>query len=812
MQRALLLGLFFTSGFTALVYEVLWMKDLGLLFGNTAHAAAAALAAFFLGLAAGSYVWGQRVAHLQRPIRVYAVLEAGVALSALLYFLLLDLYYALYAPLFQLLGDHDALWVAVKLVLALGILFLPAFFMGGTLPVMSQYLVQHRERLGRTTSMLYAINTCGAALGALMAGFYLPPLLGFSKSYLAAVGLTGLVAIAALGCDRITIAKNPIGQQPDPPDTRPDLSPCLSPCAIRGLAFCSGFVTLSLEVLWTRMFAQVLQNSVYTYALILVTFLLSLALGAGLAHGLMRLRVQPLNLLGGLLVAAALLVGLSPFGFNWLTQGLSYLGSQENWGAYIGRVFMSSAIIMGIPGVALGSILPFLLHLSQPYMTSAGRTVGDVVAVNTVGAIIGSLWAGFIGLEWFGLWSSIRLVAMLYLILTLLLLPSVGASTWLSRTAPVCGLLLFISFLDVSRLPRVRVQPLQRKESLYQVWEGSSATVAVVKRYNSLKLKVNNYYTVGGSGAIKFEEQEAHIPLMIHPRPRSVFFLGLGSGITAGAALTHDVERVVACELIPEVVEAARLYFKPYLHGLFEDKRATVLVEDGRTYLRGVDDRFDVIIGDLFLPWRAGVGSLYTREHFRAAWARLQPGGILAQWLPLYQMSQDEFGMIARTMLEVFPQVTLWRGDFLANRPIVALVGNRETGPFVPHVLPQADSVPFMAHYVGNLTAARHLFEVYVLNTDDRPVIEYRAPITHRRQQANAASWFVGNDLMTFMQTLLETVPPEQDAYLQKIPQREWDMVRAGFSLHRAGVLKKMGDMIAAQEELVRYQRAVAAY
>ncbi len=342
------------------------MKELGLLFGNTAHAAAATLAAFFLGLAAGNYTWGQRSERLHRPLRVYALLEAGVALSALLYFVILDVYHFLYASLFTLVGANPYLFLLAKLLLALILLFPPAFFMGGTLPLMSQYLIQHRGTFGRTASALYAINTGGAALGALIAGFYLPPLIGFSRAYLTTVVLTGIVAIVAWGCGRQPVKETSPDPLPSCVAVEPEilLPRPLPPGALQGLAFFSGFVTLSLEVLWTRMFSQVLQNSVYTYTLILVTFLLSLALGAVLARGLMRLRLASHGVLSVLLVVAALLIALSPFGFTWLTEGLRYIGRQENWEAYIARVFWSAGLVMGIPGIVLGSILPFLLYLN----------------------------------------------------------------------------------------------------------------------------------------------------------------------------------------------------------------------------------------------------------------------------------------------------------------------------------------------------------------------------------------------------------------------------------------------------------------
>ncbi len=810
MHRSVIfLLLFGLSGFTGLVYEVLWLKELSLLFGSTSDAAATTFTAFFLGLAAGGYVWGRSAAKMQRPLRVYAVLELCVALSALLYFLLLDAYHAIYFPLTQVFGNASTPWfaTAVKFILALFVLFPPAFFMGGTLPVMAQYLVQHAEVFGRTVSLLYWVNTFGAALGAFVAGFYLPLWFGLTWAYIAAVGLTLLVALVAWGYSR---EKAGLTGAIAPPPRISDAPMLIPRHIIRGLAFLSGMVTLSLEVLWTRMFVQVLQNSVYTYTVILVTFLISLAAGSALAHGLMRTKREPRKILWGLLVGAALLVSLSPFGFVWLTDGLSYVGRGENWGAYILEVFGVAGVVMGIPGVALGSVLPFLLKLSETSAMRPGQTAGDLVALNTLGAVAGSLVAGFVLLPAFGLWSSMSLMAALYWVV-LLVWPVAGSNE--SRLIPACGMLLLLSVFNTAQLPRVRLQPVKQQESLYEVWEGRSATVAVIKHKKAVKLKVNNYYTVGGTGAVKFEERQAHIPMLIHPQPRSAFFLGMGTGITAGAALMHEaMERVVVCELIPEVVVAAHKYFRPYVHGLFEDPRANVVVEDGRHYLMRTDERFDLIIGDLFLPWRAGVGNLYTREHMETTRTRLRNGGLFAQWLPLYQMTQDEFGVVARTMLEVFPLVTWWRGDFLAKRPIVALVGHPEATPFAPHELFQSTSIPFMAHFIGNLTAARALFQDYDVNTENWPLIEYQAPISHRRRGAKVATWFTGESLIAFMDEVAKISPPSEDPYLQSLPHSQHAMVRAGLMLHRAGVLKRVGKTVEAEDWLAQYQRLVARY
>jgi spermidine synthase len=297
----------------------------------------------------------------------------------------------------------------------------------------------------------------------------------------------------------------------------------------------------------------------------------------------------------------------------------------------------------------------------------------------------------------------------------------------------------------------------------------------------------------------------------------------MGTGITAGASLRHPVERVVVTELIPEVIEASRKYFEPYLNGLFEDPRARVVSEDGRNYLLGTKEKFDLIIADLFLPWKAGAGSLYTEEHFEAGLTRLKDGGLFAQWLPLYQISRYEFGIIARTMLGVFPQVTLWRGDFYGSRYTALLVGHKDgksldpkalmgrfnerrnpkpggvASPlspqaarelFAPHAFPVATPFLPLFYYCGNLTAARSFFADFPLNSDDRPLVEYRAPLLNRKQPEKETPFFVGLELVDFLDGLLHGTPLGQDPFLEGFTGAQQSLVHAGFRLHKARIFK----------------------
>lgn len=828
LRRGLVLGLFFASGFAGLVYQVLWMKDLGLLFGNTAQAAATTLAAFFLGLVVGARSWGRRAERSRRPLRTYAYLEAGVAISAALYFLLLDLYHAVYPVLFQLFGEQRLPFLAVKFVLAMGLLFPASFCMGGTLPMMSQYLIRRRTAFGRTASMLYAVNTVGAACGAYVAGFHLPRALGFDRSYAAAMVLTGIVAGLAWILGREAV---PTGDWYEDDTGAGERHVPWSRRTVWTLAAFSGFATLGLEVLWTRMFAQALQNSVYTFSVILVTFLLALALGATVANRLIRSALDPAVVLPVLLLASGLLVASTPFVFVWMTDGLQYFGGQRDFVAYVVATFLFAFCVILLPAILLGVLFPYLFRLAQPLAHGAGRSLGDLSAVNMLGAVVGSLSAGFVLLELFGLWASIRLVTVAYLGASLLLASRFETSRGLERTAPLGALLLVVTILDPSRLPIVHVDPVDQGESVLRVWEGSSGIVSVIRQPASLTIKLDNDYSLGGTGAAKYEEGQTHLPLWLHPDPRSVFFLGMGTGITAGAALLHPVERVVVSELSADVVAAARTFFRPYLHGLFEDPRVAIVAEDGRNVLFGTSESFDVIVADLFMTWKAGVGNLYSLEHYRAAREHLRSRGIYAQWLPLYQLSRREMCVIARTMVEVFPRVTLWRGAIAPGWETAVLIGHRDADALdrratVRRLRQSGDafagststdanqsfSLPdLLIQYAGDLTAATEVLAPCPLNTDDRPVIEYEAPVTHRRARAGAGGWFVGAELARFLGEIFAAVPPEEDPYLAELATAERQAVRGGLSLYASQVLDRAGDQKAARRALRDFETRYAA-
>ena len=833
--------LVFLSGAASLVYEVLWLKELGLLFGSTAYAASTTLAVFFLGLAVGGAVFGRWSPRLRSPLRAYAWIELGIAASAMAYFLLLEIYFQLYGPLYDALADRPAAFNAARIALATLALLPPAALMGGTLPVLGQHLVRRPDELGRTGSFLYAVNTLGAATGAFLAGFVLPLALGFDRAYLLAMAVN--VAVAGLA-SRLAAAGEPGGTPaPDMPaghrrhphrrvkasQGQPAASPgtgTACPAWLLATVAClSGAFALGLEVLWTRMFAQVLQNSVYTFSIILVVFLAALATGSAIANRLCLLRTSPGQVLWLLLTLAGLGVAATPFAFHDLTAGLASLPTGDGWVLYVVSIFVNTMLLLFVPAALLGSAFPYLLRAAQGSHAEPGAIIGRLGALNTGGAVAGSLTAGFVLLGTVGLWNSVRLFAAGYLVLAL---PACwhGWRTHRARLLPAAAtigaLVLLGTLLDASRLTLVNVDA-DRGERLLATWEGPDGVVAVIERPGSRRIKVNNFYTLGGTASAEQERNQALLPLMTHPRPRAVFFLGLGTGITAGTALRHPVERLLACELTPEVIAAATTWFNAPSGGLFTDPRATVRACDARNHLLGTTERFDVIIADLFVPWRAGSGSLYSREHFEAARERLAAGGLFVQWLPLYQLSRREVDMVARTMLTVFEQVTLWRGHFRAERPVLALVGAAGPTTLDPAVIERngrylsggrplpastalAVTLPF---YAGNLSGADGLIPPGPINTDDRPLVKYLAPVTQREERAGTTGWFNSTELADFLRRLMELVPPARDPHLALLSAAQQDFVVAGLHYYNAAVARGLGRDTDADAHFREFARRI---
>jgi len=815
----LLTALVFLSGLAGLIYQLLWVNQLGLLFGNTAQAAAATLAAFFLGLGAGSWFWGRRSSKMHRPLRLVALLELGIAASALAYFAVLAGFDALYPAVYGALRGGPWL-MAVNFLLSLALIFPASFFMGGTVPAMAQVVIRELNRFGQLSALLYGLNTLGAAVGVLLAAFILIPQLGQQLSYGFAVSLSLLVAgmAAWLSREEETLAGSSAVACDDIAEDR---RACWRDrFALAALCFVSGFVLLALEVVWTRFFAQVHENSVYAYAVILAVVLICLAVGAAISSLIARKSPHPLKTLGILVLAGGGLLMLGPEILMLATNDLEPVYSLEPWGDHLKRLYRMTFLGIGAIVILMGTVFPLLMKIAERERQVPAKILGRLLAINTLGAVAGSLVAGFVLLPALGMWGSMQWLTAIYLCVALILPSGRKLQAWAARAGALILLALVFTVFDPTQLPVVGQNPGKAAAKPLQIWEEADATVIAAELENGHRsILVNGSYALGSTQAYRSQANQARIPLYLFPETRSICFIGLGTGMSAGAAFDKDfsaVERVVSCELSPAVVEAARLWIPEQMTGgLFSDPRSEIRIEDGRHYLASSDERFDMINADLFLPYRRGTGSLYSLDYYKIVAESLAEDGVFVQWLPLYQLTNREFGTIARTMLEVFDEVTMWRNRFDPGGETVALIARKKTAPLsrfpaldgaamreavrefnwweaTPSMVRvEAESMAFF--YAGNLSEARELFDYYPVNTDNRPVIEYETPKGFREVAArDKVVWCVGPKLVKLVERIFKKSPPETDPVWSGHPPSDFHLIDAGDAFHRAMVGRAM--------------------
>jgi spermidine synthase len=725
--RAILL-LFTLGGVSALVYEIVWMRSFRLVLGSSTRSAAVVLASYFAGMALGNLI-GARLARGPRPLRSYGLLELAVGLGALGVLPGLALYRRVYPDLYAWLGGAALPLELAKLVLAFAVLAPPTLAMGATLPVIARVLVTRADHVARRTGLLYALNTLGASVGALAATFVLPPLLGLRTSVYLAVALNLLIGFVALllreQARELHTAQASARERPSR--------------AIALAAAISGFGTLALEVVFVRILSQRSEGSVYTFGLMLVIFLVCLALGALIAARALDRR-DPWRFLASTQLAATGAILLSPVLFQ-LIPLLTLFSPEDSLSVRLVRFSLGSLIVLG-PAVSLiGVVLPATWKLAVRSASGVGTRVGRLTGLNTLAGVAGSLCAGFVLLPGLGLARSLLVVAVLYALLSVLAFARGYAGV--RRHLGVGAVVVLVTGWVALGAWRLDLQPLRPGERLLLHRDGEAATVSVTEESGHRVLKLNHTYVLGSSAAADREVRQGRLPLLLHPAPSRIALIGVATGMTTSAALDFPFQRAVALELVPGVVDALPL-FSRWSRRFFADPRVQILVTDGRDHLRGTRERFDVIVSDLFVPWQAGTGDLYSAEHFEAVRERLDRGGLFAQWLPAYQLTLEELRSITATFLSVFPHTALWRNDFHPDQPLLALIGHRDELSLDPRALTsaceelarvRAPAAPFLSSpegvgllYVAGPERLSEWSRGAPRNTDEHPYIEYAAP------------------------------------------------------------------------------------
>ena len=752
-------GLFFASGAAGLVYQVLWMRSLGLFFGSDMYGVSIILGTFMGGLALGSLLGGRLAERTTRPLLWYGLAELGIGLVALSFAHWLELL----EPLLRAAhgdgeGGASLAYQGTRIALASGALLVPTTLMGATLPLILKHFVRSRSVLGEAGAYFYAVNTLGALLGTLAAGFVLLPYLGMARSTACAAAVNGTIGAAC--CALGWRARIPGGTS----DAEPGLDPLpgFAPRQRRQLALAalvafgvSGFGSFALEVAWTRILLISFSATVYSFAATLACFLFGIFLGSRAIARLVDRHEQPLALFAQLelgvaasVAALGLLLHVTPTVSGRL---LAALGPPLGEHALVVATLLVSFPLLVVPASLLGATFPVALRVYTTSVAHVGSRSGDVYAANTVGAVLGSLVAGFVLVPELGASASIALLALLFL--------GVGAGLACAcrRAAGpgpppaalgLCGALTLLCSAGSLALPyrptlNFDQANLADAELLYHA-EGVQNTIDVMRAPSGATSLIigGNVEADDGYRQRRHFVLKGHLPLLLMDAPRSVLVIGLGMGITLQATARHPgLERIDVVELSPDIL-AAQSRLADVNGNVLANPLVHVRIDDGRLFMKLARRRFDMITADPIHPKISRVGYLYTLEYYESIRAHLADGGVVCQWMPIYQIAPRRLRSAVKTFLEVFPFATLWYVDGHAllvaklDSPLIdyALLQRKFEDPKVREDLASID-IASPEQLLSHLRMGPAEIRAYVdaepgvpLNTDDYPYLEYFVP------------------------------------------------------------------------------------
>ena len=660
------LSCLFLSGAASLFYEVCWIRKAGLFFGSTTFALATVLAVFFLGLAVGSVLAGRLSTSLHRPLRIYGIVELAIAVLGLASNALLDVADDGYGMLYRW-ADGSAPWIALaRLVLVAAVILVPTVLMGTTVPLLARAIIRRHRSLGFAAGGLYGINALGAATGAALAGFVTLPVLGLATTIYLGVGLNVLCGVAVLlVCWQTNSA--PLPERPDQEDQSIDAGRTLRVPVLLSLFFLTGFVGVAVEILWARYLPLMITSSVYAYTLPLVVILLGIGIGSLVIAPLCDRSRHPVVVFGCLQA----FTGLSVLVTMKLPRDIWTALAQAAPELISANHFMGLHGAMLLPGaLASGASFPLVVRLVSKNVADASWTIGRLTAINTAGSIASAVIMAW-GLSWLGLDLALRTVTGMAIVGGCVAFAA-GAGRQIGRC--VAALLIAFSVIGwglVATLLETRLphDHLSSEGTLLEVVEGQGASLAVVQLEDKVLLGIDRLWQ--GSNKKNQQTFAGHLPMLLRGdgNGTDVLVVGMGTGQAAGRFLLWDVHRLDCLDVEVAVFDLARRYFGATW---LDDPRVRALAEDGRDYIRHSQARYDVIgieVGQLFRP---GIISFYTEDFYQRLRQRLEPGGLVTQFVPVRMLSTPQVLDIVATFISVFPQSQLW-----FNGPEFVLIGRR---------------------------------------------------------------------------------------------------------------------------------------
>jgi spermidine synthase len=777
---------FTLSGAAGLIYEVLWMRMLGLVFGATTVAISVVLTAFMGGLALGSAIGGKVAARFGNALRAYGVIEVAIGLSAICLPVIFRIADVLDAMVWQTIHPGSLVFSLVRFVMVSAVLLIPTMLMGATLPIIVSAVRQFGDSQAVTISRLYGLNLLGAIVGTIIAGFFFLPAFGIRVTIWIAAATNLFAGTASLLFSRRSYARGNSRDNQFLSDEATQAEVFVTAANARAFwflcAFCSGLVTIGMQIIWSRLLAMIIGSSTYAFALVLALFLLGLALGAwvvslavtGDSHRLRRVvfLVQLFTVVAlfmSLRITNAVPGMLVSFGFR--------LGI-NSWAALLVLQALAAMILILVPATLMGMIMPIVLTWAGQSAASGApvaRIVGQAYALNTLGAIAGALVTTFVLVPMASSKFAAFCMAAISLGIAAVAYQSRG-STWdgtlvrglsIGTAALLMVAMLFVwPRLNLSELsvgaydsyirvlakarggaPDNQQSPDHQQSNgpddhrLLMYAEGRTATVSVRRDWGITSVAINGRTNASDADDMPTQVMLGQLGVLTAPRLDHGLIVGFATGVTAGSVLQSPIKSLVGVEIEPAAIASAKFFEHVNNHPL-KDSRLRMIVDDARTYLRVNPTQYDLIVSEPSHPWVPGVANLFTREFFTLGHERLRDDGVFVQWLQIYQLSTENLRSVLATFHGVFPHVAVFRIEGSAKGKDLILIGSRQ--PVRLDLINErmkdarvaadmkrvglANSTDVMAWFVCDESRLDSALNGAVINTDDNMHVETVAP------------------------------------------------------------------------------------
>lgn len=738
--HALIYVIFFLSGLSALIYQVLWTRILTLTFGHTIYAVSTVLTAFMAGLGLGSWIAGRYADRLSRLVRAYGLLEIAIGLFALVIYPVFLNLNALYGPLYTSIGSSFTLLVITRFLLAFFLLLIPTTFMGATIPLLVKAITHGLADLGRKAGRLYAVNTAGAVVGTLAAGFYLIPQLGLHQTNRIAVLLNLVIGLAAAV---LPLRSGAIAS----PEER--IEGAGQRRVVYLAAALAGFVALAFEVVWTRsfIFAMFLGSSTYAFSTMLAAFLFGIAFGSYLCSFLVdRMTARAFWFFIFQLVVGVVSVGA----LTAVIGGFIEPSAASGFFSSAVRDFFKAFVIMLLPTLMMGAAFPLLVRLAARNERMIGREVAQVYAYNTLGAIFGAFFAGFVFIPLLGLAGTAILLGSLSIASGYTVWSLIDRKPRLAWGLACAGLIAVLAIL----VPRYDFRHgfESQGHSICYYKEGNAATITMTQDEKEWKyFYVDNVFVQGSNNILSLTDIKnlAHLPSLFHPNPRSAATIGFGTGGTSYSfTLYPEYEEINCIEIDLNVPAGSRICFPESNHGLLDhpDPRYHLVNDDARAFMENTDKTFDVITVDLADIAYKGNSDVYTKEFVEQCKERLKPGGMNLIWLSVKSLSPRNLKILLKTFLQVYPaeHLTLWHMTNFPNHDLLVIgikdqplsidwetmvkrMGHEPVRRDLAEI-ELADPYKLMSSFLVRGTSILDYVGDVPVHTVDRPVLEFESP------------------------------------------------------------------------------------